>query len=74
MKMEKEVLLLAIYKKEDEETFQDILKKLEAARVFTFKEGKRLLKQLKEEEFLGGDTLTLKGLSEGKRVEESFKL
>lgn len=72
--MEKKVLLLAILKKEPDERPIDIIKMLEASRLFSFKEGKRLLKELKREGFLDEGGLTPKGLKAAKEAEEEFRL
>ena len=44
MDINKKVLLLAIYKKEDDESLNDILLKMDSTHVFTQKEGKKYLK------------------------------
>jgi len=72
--MEKKVLLLAILKKEADESFKDVLMMLENARVMSLKEGKKLLKELKKEKLIEESGLTPKGVAEAKRVEEEFKL
>ncbi len=74
MNIEKEVLLLALYKKDQSESLKDVLIMLENARVFSLKEGKKLLKELKTLQLIDENGLTPKGLCEAKRVEESFKL
>ena len=68
------VLLLAIYKKEEDETLNDIVHKLEASGLFSLKEGKKMLKDLKKDEYLTDSILTLKGQLIGKQVEEEFKI
>ena len=68
------VLLLAIYKKEEDETLNDIVLKLEASGLFSLKEGKKMLKDLKKDEYLTDSILTLKGQLIGKQVEEEFKI
>ncbi len=74
MDINKKVLLLAIYKKEENESFKDIVLMLENSRVFSLKEGKRLLKELKREKFLNDSGLTIKGLTKAKEIENEFKL
>ncbi|WP_187648090.1 hypothetical protein [Nitrosophilus labii] len=74
MDINKKVLLLAIYKKEENESFKDIVLMLENSRVFSLKEGKRLLKELKKEKFLNDSGLTIKGLTKAKEIENEFKL
>ena len=72
--IEKRVLLLGIYTKEADETVQDVLLKLEETGMFTLKEAKKLLKELKEEGYMESSVLTLKGIEQAKKVEREFKL
>ncbi len=74
MHINKKVLLLAVAKKQEEESLLDVLAMLESARVFTRKEGKRLLKELKSEEYIGESGLTPKGLAYAQAIEEEFRL
>jgi len=74
MEINKKVLLLAIYKKSKEESFKDVVLMLENTRVFSFKEGKKLLKELKKENFLKDNSLTIKGIAKAKEIEREFKL
>ena len=74
MDIESKVLLLAMLKKEDDESLNDILLKLENSRVFTLKEGKRLLKELKSKGFISEGKLTVAGDLEAKKAEAEFKL
>jgi oligoribonuclease NrnB/cAMP/cGMP phosphodiesterase (DHH superfamily) len=68
------VLLLAILKKESNETLNDVVLTLENTNLFSLKEGKRLLKKLKSEEFLTDSYLTFKGEVVAKNVEQEFKI
>lgn len=74
MDINEKVLLLAILKKESQESLNDIVLKLENTGLFSLKEGKRLLKKLKKEEFLSDSFLTLKGDAIAKNVEQEFKI
>ncbi len=74
MDINEKVLLLAILKKESEESLNDVVLKLENTGLFSLKEGKRLLKKLKKEEFLSDSFLTLKGDAIAKNVEQEFKI
>ena len=74
MDINDKILLLAILKKEDDETLNDIMIKLESSGLFTLKEGKKLLKELKKEEFITDSVLTLKGNLIAKQVEAEFKI
>jgi len=74
MDINEKVLLLAILKKESNETLNDIVFKLENTGLFSLKEGKRLLKKLKTEQFISDSFLTLKGDAIAKNVEQEFKI
>ena len=74
MDINKKVLLLAIAKKRQDETLLDVLAMLENAHVFSRKEGKRLLKELKREQFVDEGGLTPKGAALAKGIEEEFRL
>ncbi len=74
MQLEKKVLLLGIYTRHEDERLQDILLKLEETGMFTLKEAKKLLKELKEEGYVEGQNLTLKGFDRGKEIAEEFKV
>ncbi|MEA3554619.1 MAG: hypothetical protein U9R39_09535 [Campylobacterota bacterium] len=72
--IEQRVLLLGLYKKEDDETFNDILSVMEQTRVFTKKVGKKYLKNLKELNYITDDSFTMIGLAKAKEVEQEFKI
>ena len=72
--IEQRVLLLGLYKKEENETFIDILGVMEESRVFTKKVGKKYLKNLKELNYITNDSFTMIGLSKAKEVEQEFKI
>ena len=74
MDINERVLLLAILKKELDETLNDVVIKLENTGMFSLKEGKKLLKKLKSEEFVTDSYLTLKGEVTAKNVEQEFKI
>ena len=74
MDIDEKVLLLAILKKESDETLNDVVLKLENTNLFSLKEGKRLLKKLRSEEFISDSYLTLKGEVTAKNVDQEFKL
>ena len=46
----------------------------EQSRVFTLKEGKKLLKGLKNDGFIVENNLTIKGELEAKSIEKEFKI
>jgi hypothetical protein len=74
MSTEEKVILLALLKKEESEGIRDILAILENSRVFTMKEGKRLVKGLKNDGYISGSDLTPKGYIVAKQVEMEFKI
>ena len=68
------VCLLAVMKKEPEETLADIQKMLVDTAMFDMKGCKKVFKMLKEEQYISKDGgLTLKGVMEAKVAEEMFK-
>jgi hypothetical protein len=74
MDINEKVLLLAILKKESNETLNDIVLKLENTGLFSLKEGKKLLKKLKTEQYIDDSFLTFKGEAIAKNVEQEFKI
>ena len=74
MDINEKILLLAILKKDTEESLNDVVFKLENTGMFSLKEGKILLKKLKSEQFLSDSYLTLKGEVIAKNVEQEFKI
>lgn len=73
--IEQRVLLLGLYKKEDDETFINVLEVMENTKVFTKKNGKKYLKNLKELGYIGeNDNLTMIGVEKAKEVEREFTL
>jgi len=67
------VCLLALMKKEPEETLKDIQEMLVNTDMFDMKECKKVFKMLKEEQYISNDKLTMKGVMEAKLAEEMFK-
>jgi len=68
------VCLLALMKKEPEETLADIQKMLVETGMFEMKECKEVFKTLKEEQYISEDGgLTMKGVMEAKVAEEMFR-
>jgi len=67
------VCLLALMKKEPQETLQDIQKMLVETGMFDMKECKKVFKMLREEQYISNEQLTMKGIIEAKLAEEMFK-
>lgn len=74
MDIEKKVLLLAIYKKKDDETLNDIVITLENSKVFTLKQGKKHLKELKAQNYIDNNVLTFTGIAQAQSAENEFKI
>jgi len=74
MSTEEKVILLALLKKEEGEGVRDILAILENNQLFTMKEGKKLVKGLKNEGYISDGELTPKGFLVAKKVEMEFKI
>lgn len=67
------VCLLALMKKQPDETLTDIQKMLVETSMFDMKECKQVFKMLKDEQYISNDSLTMKGVMEAKLAEEMFK-
>ena len=74
MDIEARVFLLAIYKKQDDEILTDVIAQMEEAKVFSFKEGKRLLKEFKNEKLIIDNELSFSGIAKAKAAEQEFKI
>ena len=72
--IDKRVFLLAIYKKAPDESLIDVTKSLANTGMFDLKRGKELLEELKEEQYLANDQLTVKGIAVAVEAEAEFKL
>jgi uncharacterized protein (UPF0335 family) len=68
------VCLLALMKKEPNETLKDVQKMLVDTGMFDMKECKAVFKMLKSEQYVSEEGgLTMKGVMEAKVAEEMFK-
>jgi len=72
--MDLRVFLLAIFKKQDNETLQDIIEMMINAGLFDMKNGKKSLKELKKLNYVTEDGLSMLGISKAKEVELEFKI
>ena len=70
----KRVFLLAIFKKDPDETLDDVTKSLVNAGMFDLQEGRQVLKELKEAQYLVNDQLSVKGIAVAIEAEAEFKL
>ena len=67
------VCLLAMMKKEPEETLWEIQKMLVDTGMFEIKECKHVFEMLEHEQYIFNDSLTMKGILEAKEAEKMFK-
>ncbi len=74
MDIEKKVFLLAIYKKQDDENLTDVIAQMEDAKVFSFKDGKKFLKEFKTDKLIIENKLSFSGIAKAKEAEREFKL
>lgn len=72
--LNKKVLLLAILKKKEEESLNDVVLVLHNTGVFSLKEGKQILKELKNEGLVANGSLTFSGQIKAQSVELEFTL
>ena len=72
LEVENKVILLAILKKEEDESFQDVLLKLCETGMFELKEGKQRLKELKKEGYIVDGGLTMIGLQSAQDAQREF--
>ncbi|SFV60525.1 hypothetical protein MNB_SV-9-791 [hydrothermal vent metagenome] len=72
--MIKRVFLLGILKKESGETLNDVTKYLVNTGMFDMKEAKKVLKELKDKNYIVKEELSIKGLAIAKEAEAEFKL
>jgi len=70
----KRVFLLAIYKKLPDESLMDVTESLVNTGMFDLKEGKKILEELKEKQYIVNDQLTVKGIAVATEAEAEFKL
>jgi len=67
------VCLLALMKKEAEETLKDVQNMLVETGMFDMKECKKVFKMLQNEQYISNEQLTMKGVMEAKLAEEMFR-
>jgi polyhydroxyalkanoate synthesis regulator phasin len=66
--------LLALLKKREDETVTDIVKTLANTGMFDLKEGRALLQELKQQQYVTDEGLTFKGIIIAQEAEAEFKL
>jgi len=70
----KKVFLLAVLKKEEGESLNETLLSLVNTGMFDKKKGKKVLQELKDEQYIVNDELSMKGMILAKEAEQEFKL
>jgi len=73
LEIEKRVFLLAIAKREEGESMDDVLAMLVETGMFDNKEGKRHLEALRKANYIVGENLTMTGVIEADKAEREFK-
>ena len=71
--IEKRVFLLAIAKREEGESLDDVLNMLVETGMFDMKEGKQALQELKDAKYIVGENLSMTGVIEADKAEKEFK-
>jgi len=69
----KKVFLLAVAKREDNETMQTTMQSLVNTGMFDMSEAKQVLKELRDEKYLIGDNLSMMGVMVANSAEAEFK-
>lgn len=70
----KKVSLLAILKKRDSETIDDVMETLMDTNMFLSRdEAEKVFRELRDSNHIVGDNLSMIGIIEAKRAEEEFK-
>ena len=68
------VFLLAIYKRQDNESLQEVINMMINSNVFDQKTAKKYVKTLKKIDYLIDESLTMLGIQKAKEVELEFKI
>ena len=71
--IEKRVFLLAISKREEGESMKTILAMLVETGMFDAKEGKKVLQELRDANYVVGENLSMTGVIEADKAEKEFK-
>jgi len=69
----KKVFLLSISKREEGESMNETLISLVNTGMFDMKEAKKVLKELRDANYIVGDNLSMIGLMEADKAEKEFK-
>jgi len=68
------VFLLAIYKRQENESLQEVINMMINSNVFDQKTAKKYVKILKKIDYLIDESLTMLGIQKAKEVELEFKI
>jgi len=69
----KRVFLLAVSKREEGESMKETLQTLVNTGMFDMKEGKQVLKELRDAQYIVDNNLTMTGVIEADKAEKEFK-
>ena len=69
----KRVFLLAVSKREEGESMKETLETLVNTGMFDMKEGKQVLKELREAQYIIDNNLSMTGIIEADKAEQEFK-
>jgi len=69
----KRVFLLAVAKREKDESMKETMTALVNAGMFEMKEAKEVLAQLRDAKYIVGDNLSMTGVIEADKAEKEFK-
>ena len=69
----KRVFLLAVSKREEGESMNETLQTLVNTGMFDMKEGKQVLKELRDAQYIVDNNLTMTGVIEADKAEKEFK-
>jgi polyhydroxyalkanoate synthesis regulator phasin len=70
----KKVFLLGVAKREEGESIDEVMKSLVNTGMFDIDEAKRVLEELRQEQYIVGDNLSMKGVLVANKAEEEFRL
>lgn len=73
LSIEKRVTLLAIAKREEGESLDDVLIMLVETGMYDKKEAQKVFKELKEANYIVGENLSMTGVIEADKAEKEFK-
>jgi len=70
----KRVFLLGIFKKESDETLEEVTKSLANTGMFELAEGRKLLQELKKDGYIANEALSMTGVAVAMEAQAEFTL